>query len=466
MNNEFTNNNIENNNSLMVTPTNTIGSYPYTNNICCRVVCYLDAPRVANWYIITEEDGTVIYESGTTYKDEIWTIDLNALSIVPETALTVKLTFPDHEIISHATIYYMPDSNATGYFEYNILNNEKYVAFYGTIPVDYRPNAEPYLNTYEFSVYNDSGVLTKYALYGLNGAKLYESANYAAKETWRVPLQEIGLKSGDVFTLKALVYAGEDSTFDSPIRYLSNSKIRAEFKLHGTTTKNVLMYQGFILDGADKLITVLASNIVAYNLAGVIANWQILMLDGTTLYSSGNQLQYDTWKFNLEDLGIEEGTLLRLKIVVDTRTDHYAEEFLKYTPSFSTLYYEYIISGGSGKFYYNGSVSTINEVPLLRCPSISATHSEYPVIMKWQILDAKSGNVLLVSGRCAKGNTWNYPLKDLNVAVGTLLKVKAFVRAGADSEAYILLEYDPTGKNASFGFYGNAFKTIVPYRDR
>lgn len=432
---------------------------------CNRLVGYILAPNVVTWSILLL-NGDVIYESGKYVKNDAWIKELSEVGLEEGTQFKVRAARDDAPDTCDNIFVYTADSNTTAYLKfYENPNQRTITACLGIVPLYYAPNAEPYLYSTGISVSNQSGVLARYALYTLDGKKIYERGDFPQDTVWTTSFEAIGIEPGTVFYLKVIVVAGEDSVADVVMKYVPDSLYRADFYLSGITTKNLVSFNG--VSNFDPVVVIKeASSVVLYNLAGAIVNWKIIRLDGVELFTSDNQLQYETWKYDLEALSLEVGTQLRVKAFVTGRKDRYGPEIIEYTPSSATIYYEYII-GKIDYFRCDGVVPSVEKPPVLKCSSIAAKHDEYAVIMRWQLLYAATGSLLHESSRCPRGDTWRYSLSSLNVAPGTRLKLKASVTAGADSVAYIILEYDPTSEEvASFGFYGNAFRTITPLKEQ
>lgn len=199
--------------------------------------------------------------------------------------------------------------------------------------------------------------------------------------------------------------------------------------------------------------------IIAYNLEPEIVRWELVDLEGKILYASGDYLQYETWHHNFSSLNLGEGTLVRLKAVRTAKDDKFSSEILEYSSTTDTIFYNH-----SSSFIYVGSVPSIENPPVVKCEALTATHTKYPVLMHFDLINMENGKTLDSSGRCLKDNSWNFYLRNTGLPSGTRFKLKACVIAGPDSSPYIILEYDTTSTDrAYFGFYGNSFRTIVPY---
>lgn len=102
----------------------------------------------------------------------------------------------------------------------------------------------PVLNCSRVEGNNYSWCVTKWALYTLDGTKIYESGNHVVKDVWGKTLSELNLSIGTQLILKAVVSAGDDSTANVYLQYEPISNVTGYFLLQGNAFKTTLSYEG------------------------------------------------------------------------------------------------------------------------------------------------------------------------------------------------------------------------------
>ena len=205
------------------------------------------------------------------------------------------------------------------------------------------------------------------------------------------------------------------------------------------------------------------SQIVGYNDGRVIVRWIIESLDGTSIYESGNLDIYQTKVINISSLSLQPGTQFKVKAIAVGTDSEPTSSILEYIPSSNTAYYEMT---DDLHLAYNGVVPSPLTPPVLKCATIFVNHNAL-VVAKYELRYANGSGTIYTSGKHNLNDKWSKNLSELNIAPGTQLKLHANVSAGDDSDAYLIIEYDPEAiyyaDTANFMLVGNAFYTAVFY---
>lgn len=205
------------------------------------------------------------------------------------------------------------------------------------------------------------------------------------------------------------------------------------------------------------------SQLVGYVYTASLINWRIVLLDGTEVYSSSDKLEWETWILDLSTLKLEPGTQFKLSASSGIDNDNFSG-ILEYIPNSNTSYYCYNFrSSQSNNIHHLGTISSPTSPPILKCSSISA-HLDATFITKYELRAVDGSGTIYTSGRYRKGSNWNADLSKLNIQPGTKFRLHSGVIAGSDSEAYVILEYDPTSTTtANFTLTGITAKTCTLY---
>ena len=206
------------------------------------------------------------------------------------------------------------------------------------------------------------------------------------------------------------------------------------------------------------------SQIVAYLSVDRSIKWTLLLLDGTIVYESSEYKWDSTWIFKLSELRLEEGTQLLLKANLKTVPDETSEVLLEYVEYSNTVYFEYRwMTGYDYYLRYHGYVPSATTPPVLRCSGATGYNDNLNIV-KWALIK-ETGGTIYISDRYRSSKRWTLNFSDIDMPIGTRVLVKSVVIAGADSQAYILLEYDPTTTAiAKFTAEGSAIESMVMYK--
>lgn len=203
------------------------------------------------------------------------------------------------------------------------------------------------------------------------------------------------------------------------------------------------------------------SQIVAYNNTNLITKWIILVKDNL-LYESGNYLEWDTWKFQLDSLNLPPGTEFTLLAKVQG-DDSIQDITLIYQPNSATSYFELTGKIANTKLNYIATVDSPASPPVHPC-SLLVLDNNSRMITKWSLINL-DGSQIYLSGRKRMNSSVWLDLSSLNLAVGTEMLLKANCIGGADSIAYIIFKYIDDGSYFSkITLEGNAFKTVSMYQ--
>lgn len=94
--------------------------------------------------------------------------------------------------------------------------------------------------------YNKAGVVTRWALYDLNGQLLFISDRHPKNELYTLNLTKLNLLPNTKFRFKAVVSSGSDSTAKEILEYDSSSKMSVYYRLTGTAFDTTLHFDGTI----------------------------------------------------------------------------------------------------------------------------------------------------------------------------------------------------------------------------
>ena len=94
--------------------------------------------------------------------------------------------------------------------------------------------------------YTDAPVLTKWALYSLDGTLLYISNRYKNNQLLTLNLTTLSLMPNAQFKLKAVVTAGSDSLSHQILEYVPDCKQSAYYTLTGSTSNTSLTFKGTV----------------------------------------------------------------------------------------------------------------------------------------------------------------------------------------------------------------------------
>lgn len=437
---------------------------PTSNDIirCSRVVAYIDIPRIVTWQIRLL-NGKIIYSSDTYLQYEEWSIDINTLDLLPYDQFVVVGVIEVHDHISNQIFTYVSDSNATIYLQFAIWTATSSLNYIGTVPLFYLPNAEPTLKCKSIFVDKYIHAISKITLYTLDGLKLYESDNLVGDTSWGIDFLYSSIKPYTILRMKANVSSGNDCIADVVMQYDPDSIYRANYTLIGNAIQSVFEYTGVKKITAPTIKQ--CSDIIAYDHSNMIVKWEIILLDGTRIYQSDKNFEFDTFYLKLENLAIEPGTQIRLR--ANVLSGYLTSKFvLEYTPSYSTIYYalEGLAGSDDNDVVYYGLIESPYRAPILKCSKITLFNNSR-TIAKWSL--RKNGKDLYLSGKCGIGNTSTITLSNTSIVAGTQFTVKANCIGGKDSSAFITLEYDPTSTViANFELEGNAFKSVLMYKEK
>ena len=203
--------------------------------------------------------------------------------------------------------------------------------------------------------------------------------------------------------------------------------------------------------------TVKCSNIICYTMAtGAIAYYSIYTLDGTLIYKSENYHKRKTWTFSLNNLNVPQGTIVILKGAAVAGGKSTNNVLLEYYESGPSVYYE-LFGDLIPTFKFVAKVESNSMPPVLQCLRLEAINAA-SVITRWDII--KDGVLIFESGKYSEGKSISIRLGDLDLNSGDRVKLKANVSSGADSTAYIILEYNPNVYTlAHFELVGTTFYT-------
>ena len=199
------------------------------------------------------------------------------------------------------------------------------------------------------------------------------------------------------------------------------------------------------------------SQLVAYTDVGDVIKYSLYLLDGTKVYESSNTVEWDTWILDLSILGLDPGTDLEFQAnsLVPKLT---VKEIIRYAPNSSTAFYD-VTQYENGYSY--SVVPSGAKPPILKCSSLSI-HNDSRMITRFTL--QQDNNVIYRSSRVRLEKNLTINFKDLDLAPGIQISLKANCIGGSDSTAYMILEYDTTiNRTAKYTLSGNAFKTVMIY---
>lgn len=210
---------------------------------CAQIVLYNTCASIATWaiYIL---NGDKIYETNDTYLlYDTFAIHFDNLNIEAGVKLVIKALVGGPDCQASMNLEYQPDSDNTIYFALNEDDDGNRTLDY-VVTVE-SSEAPPILNCSSLEVYNNMLKLNvAYSISTLDGDELYSTKNYSPDDKWTLDLSKSKLQEGQVGKLKALVYAGSDSTPYLYIKYDPNSDFTGYFVVAGNMFKSVFLYSG------------------------------------------------------------------------------------------------------------------------------------------------------------------------------------------------------------------------------